>query len=391
MKSDLLQDVAALVAKRAGITIEPSTAGRLLTALIEEAGSRGTSPEAFAGRLDRDAEAFQALLDRITVQETSFFRDPRQFEALASIAASVPEPVTVWSAGCANGQEAYSLAMTFAESEVENWKVLATDISTRALARTRRARYVDREIGGLSSERRAAFLAPRDHGWEVVASLRDRVSILRHNLVSDPPPFAPGACSIVFCRNVLIYLRRSEVIRFLDRLHERMHSDGLLFLGFSESLWQISDRFRLLRIGDAFVYRPCGEDPSGERRVSRGQEAEASTVPIPPPAIQSVRPDESSGDLLAAGETAEERGDHATAAASFRRAAYLDPENPLAHFHLGLALEALGDRRSAHRAFRAAAVAIETSSNESIQGGLGGFGSNDFVQVLRSKLESPGS
>jgi tetratricopeptide (TPR) repeat protein len=156
----------------------------------------------------------------------------------------------------------------------------------------------------------------------------------------------------------------------------------------------------LVRIGDAFVYRPGAGDPSlDERRALRSPAAsEARTVlapkrPMPPPAPQGepvASPD--IGEMLAIGEAAAERGDHAAAAASFRQAAYLDPDHPLAHFHLGLALEALGDDRSAQRAFRAAAAAIATDASQTTRGGLGGlggFGSNDLAQVLRAKLGAP--
>jgi chemotaxis methyl-accepting protein methylase len=383
MRPELLDDVAELVAKRSGIIFQPSSRGRLLIALTEEARLRAVRPEVLAERLRHDAEAFQSLLDRITVQETSFFRDPGQFAALASILTSIPEPVTIWSAGCANGQEAYSLAMTLAESGIRDWNVLASDISTTALSRSETARYSDREIRGLSDERRDRYLTRSGEGWDVVAPLRDRVTILRHNLVSELPPFAPGACSIVFCRNVFIYLHRDDVARFLDRVHDRMAADGFLFLGFSESLWQISERFRLQRIGDAFVYRPGGGD------LTPPVLAPERSVPAPMPTLRRepvTSPD--IREMLATGEAAAERLDHSAAAASFRQAAYLDPDHALAHFHLGLALEALGDDRSAQRAFRAAAAVIEAGSSETLQGGLGGFGSRDLAQVLRSKLKA---
>jgi chemotaxis protein methyltransferase CheR len=183
------------------------------------------------------------------------------------------------------------------------------------------------------------------------------------------------------------------VIRFLERVHDRMPSDGFLFLGFSESLWQISERFRLLRIGDAFVYRPADGAQPLDARISRVPAASSAQVLAPKRAISSPMPQDEPasspdiGELLATGSAAAELGDHAVAAASFRQAAYLDPDYPLAHFHLGLALEALGDERSAQRAFRAAGAAIDTGSIENIEGWLGGFGSQDFVRILRSKLE----
>jgi chemotaxis protein methyltransferase CheR len=186
------------------------------------------------------------------------------------------------------------------------------------------------------------------------------------------------------------------VIRFIDRVHDRMALDGFLFLGFSESLWQISERFRLLRIGDAFVYRPAGSGTPFETLEGRRSPAPSDApavvprrpIPSPMPSNEPIAsPD--IGELLATGEAAAERGDHAAAAASFRQAAYLDPDHPLAHFHLGLALEALGDERSAQRAFRAAAAAIDGASTQAIQQRLGGFRSRDLALVLHSKLTAP--
>ncbi|MEO8293118.1 MAG: CheR family methyltransferase [Actinomycetota bacterium] len=387
MKPATLVDVAELVSRRTGIRLATSENGRLLRALSDEARARGLSPEALAALLDEDPRALQDLVERITVHETSFFRDPGQFRALTEhVLPRTREPLTVWSAGCSNGQEPYSLAMALAEAGLEAWRIIATDISAKAVARTRQGRYRERELRGLDERRRTAYLRRRGEVWEIAPQLRERVHASRHNLIVDPPPFEAGACSIVFCRNVLIYMDPTDVVRFLDRLHGSVARDATLFLGFSESLWQVSERFRLVRTGDAFLYQPNDAPSRGspQRRAAGATRPHRATrSPIAQPALTPM-PDRA--ELLAAGEAAARGADHASAASAFRSAAYLDPDDPIAHFQLGLALEALDDPRSARRAY---ASALRTVRDRKLEGVLGGYRVNDLTTLLRDKLGLP--
>jgi chemotaxis protein methyltransferase CheR len=385
VKPGVLQDVAQLVVRRAGIRLAPSESGRLLRAISDEAHARGLSPEGLAAILDHDPVALQDLVERVTIHETSFFRDPGQFRALVEhVLPRVREPLTIWSAGCSNGQEPYSLAMTLAESSLGAWQILATDISAKAVERTRRARYGERELRGLDERRRDTYLRRRGDAWEIVPQLRERVEVSRHNLIADPPPFEPGACSIVFCRNVLIYMDRADVVAFLERLQRRIARDASLFLGFSESLWQVSDLFRLVRAGDAFLYER-NDAPMRTTRASHPEGGTATiravTSPVTRPAPADPMPD--TRGLLTAGEAAARDGDHAGAAAAFRRAAFLDPDDPMAHFQLGLALDALGDPRSARRAY---ASALRTLRDRGLESILGGYRTSDLTALLRDKL-----
>jgi chemotaxis methyl-accepting protein methylase len=125
-----------LVAERTGIELGDGLRERLAACLGAAARARGVTPTRFAARLAGDPGAFQEVLDAVTVQETGFFRHPDQFAALAGeVLPGLQGPVVVWSAGCANGQEAYSLAMELAASGVPDWRVVATDISAAAVAR----------------------------------------------------------------------------------------------------------------------------------------------------------------------------------------------------------------------------------------------------------------
>lgn len=394
----LLAEAGDILATVAGLRLDPAMRGRLTHSLREACRSRGEDPARFVNSLRTDPAALQALLDRITVQETAFFRDPGQFECLTRhVLPSLPDPVTVWCAGCANGQEAYSLAMTLAESGRLEWRVIASDVSTDALDRTDAAVYTDREVRALSAERRERFLIRRGNRWEVAPQLRSRVSVAPHNLITDPPPFQRGACAVVFCRNVFIYLRPQDVVAILDRLHRWMPPSGHLFLGFSETLWQVTDRFKVVRLGDAFVYQPAvpigpAERPRSRRGPGRrggGQEAAswARAARSHTALAESDLPDVE--DVLALGQRAAAAGDHQAAIVAFRQATYIDPGNPLAHLHLGFLLEASGQPAAALRAFAAARAALEGARFERLQNALEGFDREELARLLDAKLGGP--
>ncbi len=136
-------------------------AGELLDRQI---GLRSEPTQQYVDRLSSVPDALQELLNRVTVQETAFFRHPTQFDALIRhVLVGRSTPVTIWSAGCANGQEPQSLAMVLDELGLDG-TVIATDISTNALERTARATYSTRELSGLSDERLCASGRPRRCG-----------------------------------------------------------------------------------------------------------------------------------------------------------------------------------------------------------------------------------
>lgn len=392
---------AHLLSRRVGLRLDPAIRGRLARCVKDGAAASGEAEQDYVARLDRDPDALQDLLNRITVQETSFFRHPDQFAALAQhvLGQLGDGPVRIWSAGCANGQEAYSLAMLLDESGRESWSIVASDVSTNAIGRARRGRYAERELGGLSTERRRRHLVAAGDGWEVVPRLRQRVEVLRHNLVSDPPPFDPGTASVVFCRNVLIYFRQEEVVTFLERLATWMAPGAWLFLGYSESLWQVTDSFQLVRVGDAFIYRvppadreATNDPPRRTKTVASGPRARprAARAPQParaePGAAKVPAAATSVAQAMAEGEAAMSAGDNLAAVAAFRRAAYLDPDQPTAHLNLGLAFEASGDRVAGRRAYSAARAALDRCDTAVVELTLEGYHVGELRRLLQIKL-----
>jgi chemotaxis protein methyltransferase CheR len=376
-----LQVATRLLADRTGLQVNGGLRERLAICLDQAAREDGRSPERFAAGLAEDSGAFQRLLDCVTVQESGFFRHPDQFAALQrQVLPALEGPVTVWSAGCANGQEAYSLAMVLATAPVADWQVVATDISAAAVARARAGRYATAELVGLPPDHRH-WLRPSGELWEVDPALRRRVRVERANLTARFP-VEPGRCQVVFCRNVLIYLARPVAAAFLDRLAGWLAPGGLVFLGYAEAIMAPSDRLRVEPFGTTHALRAAPADPP---RPEGPRRPDASPRQRPAPA-----PDPGAGQaaaMVAAGEAAAGAGDPAAAVAAFRKAVFLDPDRATAWFQFGVALEEVRDRRGARRAYAAALAALDRCDPDAVQAGLDGWRPDELAAVLRAKLD----
>ncbi len=371
----LLDDVARLVQRRSGLQLDAVMRARLQHCLHGLRSGCASDADLFA-RLSHDPALLQVLYDELTVQETSFFRDPGQFEGLVrTVLPLLPDPVVLWSAGCSYGQEAWSLAMVLAE-QGRAGRVVATDLSDRALARTRAGRYAERELRGLSPERRSRWLVRDGADYCIAPALRDRVSVSRHNLAEQPPPMA--GCSVVFCRNVLIYFSRDDVVATVRRFSSVLPPGGWLFLGFSETLWDMGDVFSSVRLGDAYAYRTAGAPVAAPAR--RGDLPDVPVLsdlggrppaapprppgPVPRPVAGAGALAPEVAALLGQGDRALRGGLAADAVAAFRGATYLAPDLPLAHVELGLALHALGERTAARRALQTARRVLAAGGRE---------------------------
>src|SRR3954469_22398966 len=185
--------VAAILQARAGFRHDPALHGRLTRCLNDAADDAGREIDDYVAVLESDDEVLQRLVDRVTIQESSFFRDEAQFAALAQYVLPRLGASTIWSAGCRNGQEAWTLAMVLTEQDRKDCSILATDISTTALGRAQRGWYSKRELRGLSAARIERFFVAKDGGYEVVPSLRPLVRFGHHNLANDGVPLERGA------------------------------------------------------------------------------------------------------------------------------------------------------------------------------------------------------
>jgi chemotaxis protein methyltransferase CheR len=285
--------------------------------------------------------------------------------------------------------------------------VIATDLSTAALHRTAAGEYSMRELRGLSSTRIARHGTRSGNSWQINDALRDRVTILRHNLV-DPLPEPVRHCQIVFCRNVLIYFSAEHTRTILGRVADCLPENGYLFLGSAEAMWPLSDRFDTVRVDETFIYRPRPEHSApnkpdraipqsrqvpvrhhiGPRRPARPNRASApARVPRlaePAPALAVV---ESAEQLARVGQQALDAHESAPAITAFRKWAYLSPGDAMAHLHLGLAFEAAGDQSSARRAFTAARRAVLDEDPRTAAPSIDGYAPAELLRLLDAKTQ----
>ena len=189
---------------------------------------------------------WSALLDNVTVRETSFMRHKPSFDCVAehlkerlSITGGT-RPVHLWSVGCASGEEAYSLAITTTQClrsagfNEDNFGIWASDISPKALEQGRLAQYSTGRLGGLTPKERSTWFSTlKDGRCEVIPALRDRVCFTRLNILELAQ--APiRDLDIIFCQNLLIYFRRWRRRDLLNMLASRLAPGGMLIIGLGE-------------------------------------------------------------------------------------------------------------------------------------------------------------
>ncbi|WP_426750960.1 CheR family methyltransferase [Myxococcus sp. Y35] len=219
-----------------GVTLARSLRRSLETALGRAARSRDLEPEAFLRRLLlRESAAVECFIEHAVIGETYFFRHPEHLRTVARLAQSHASPCfQVWSAGCASGEEPYSIAMALlAEGLPEGrFRVLATDVSGRALQRAKDGVYGAWSLRRIEPEQEKRFLVADGDSYTVVPQVRRAVEFRRHNLAVDPAPFL--GLGAIFCRNVLIYFPTELAREVLRRFVEALAPGGLLFVSPAE-------------------------------------------------------------------------------------------------------------------------------------------------------------
>ena len=211
---------------------------------------------------DRTGEEFSMLIDVVSTNLTSFFREVQHFEFLQN--KLLPEmldrkqknrdfKIRTWSAGCSSGEEPYSIAITLLDSvkEQDRWniKVLATDISTRMLQSAQTGIYDGKRIEPVSPQQKNRYLMMRKENgqklFEVAPALRNIVFFNYLNLMQDWP--IKGPLDFIFCRNVMIYFDKPTQQNLVSRFYDILGPGGTLFTGHSESLTGIKHKFNYVQ------------------------------------------------------------------------------------------------------------------------------------------------
>lgn len=329
--------VADLIGVRTGLVFPPSRRSDVELGTRKIMAKAGiTDPVECLKRLETDSFLLDDLIAELTIGETYFFRDPSDFSFIREVV--VPEVrrrrgaehvLRVWSAGCASGEEPYSLAILFEEAGlVGRAEILATDISRTALARAQKAAYGTWSLRGEGARLIGQYLRRSGGHFELAERFRGRVTFAYLNLAQDAyPTFATNTwgMDLVLCRNVLIYLDAQTIRHVARRLYESLAVDGFLITGPSDPSLADHAPFETQRTVAGVVYRKT----SGlNRRIAETPGAPAAPLspssfpllldgaPETPPMIAACAPIGEShspvtGDLLVEARDSLARGEHA--------------------------------------------------------------------------------
>jgi len=267
MEAETFQAFQQLAYQKAGIFLRPGKAALVQARLARRLRELGlTSEKEYLDRLRVDAgDELVLFLDAISTNFTKFFREPDHFETLArDVHAAVAAGQTrfrFWCAGCSSGEEPYTAAMVL-DPILRNrdWKILATDISTRVLGRAAEAVYPAEDVEPIPEELRRKYLEPAGSvdgapRYAIAPALRQRIVFHRLNLAERPYPMN-GPLDAVFCRNVMIYFDRPMRAGLVGEIERVLRPGAHLFIGHSETLNGIETRLRSERPS---VYRLPGE------------------------------------------------------------------------------------------------------------------------------------
>ncbi|EPX56484.1 Chemotaxis protein methyltransferase CheR [Cystobacter fuscus DSM 2262] len=248
---------------------------------------------AYLALLERDPDEVNTLVSSMLIKLTTFFRDKEVWGALDKVLEELvrrrrpDQELRIWSAGCATGEEAYSLAIIAAEAlgsgaPGAELKVFGTDVDEAAIAYGRRGIYTPQQVEGVSKERLARWFVPTGEGFTVRKEIRRAVVFGVNNLVSDAPV---SRIDLLLCRNVFIYLDSELQKRVLSRFHFALRPQGALVLGRSELIPFAARLFEPIDLGRRIYRKDFRKDPSNLLR--RPIPADPAP-PAPPPLAEEL-------------------------------------------------------------------------------------------------------
>ncbi len=385
--STSLQQLVGLIRDTTGNAIPSARLGFLEDVARRRCQARGFAAveeyvQALAAREIEDEWAH--LIPLVTIKESYFFRAPQQFDAIrARVLPALlrsragARQLRIWSAACSRGEEPATLAMLLAEEPSLagwDWTIVATDIDEESLAGARLGLYGARAVAQVPPPLLERWFVKRGKLFELDAGLRSRIAYQTLNLAHAPfsPPL--DEFDLILLRNVLIYFRRPLQRRVISLVAPLLAPEGVLFLGASETLWQIQEELEAVDLGPCFAYRhrreaPAVEKPAPARAVRRpaiskdqkdgkdNKDLKAkTTTPAPLAVAEKAVIAETRGvhDRLkaAAHDLAENRVDEAAGAVAEALAA--DPAEPAVHALEGFVHDLRGRTEEAAASYRAA-------------------------------------
>jgi chemotaxis protein methyltransferase CheR len=289
-----------LLAGYSGVYLDATRQRVLEAGLARRLDTTGDDLASYERRIQMSSgrEELRMLAELVLNHETMFFRNGPHLRALREVLLPeiqrrkpAGEPIRFWSAGCATGEEAYSLAITALETlgpnptnPIEIW---ATDLSQPALHKARAGYYRGRSLQNAPADILARYFHPHGDGYIVNDALRSLVRFEALNLLDPFPQRAHGA-DIIFCQNVTIYFQLKTCQRLIERFYDCLPNGGLLCLGFSETLWNIFDRFHSREVRGAYVYYKGASVSPAPAKGQHSRETQPLAAPAKPERRQSA-------------------------------------------------------------------------------------------------------
>jgi chemotaxis protein methyltransferase CheR len=321
------------------------------------------SPADYVESVTEDAAELRALIAVVTVHHSWFFRDLEQWQIVESLldrAASSQSIVRVWVPGCAAGEDPYTLAMIAARRRM-NVEIVASDINPAILATARNGTSNAWAIREVPEPYRGFFQQRGREQFELDESVRRMVKFVPHNLVHPPLSPSEGRWDLVMCRNVFIYLARSQAAAALQRLSQALRLGGWLVLGASDLVYSLPPELEGDYERGRLVFRRAettGRPVAGTRLACAAPlqrplplVLRAPDKPIPVSTVRAeVSAQESSSLLVTQANQQVDSGDWSSAIALYETAQRLDPLAPEPYFFAGVAHHKQGQLESAiHR------------------------------------------
>jgi chemotaxis protein methyltransferase CheR len=287
-------DFRSAVAVNLGLQFDDGKLEFLTDVLLRRLDATGYDADVYLTRLEANGLGGEAgaLAEELTVGETHFFRNRDQFRAFSEIALpdrtrarTASRQLRLLSAGCASGEEAYSLAIAIREARLDpscDVSILGVDINPAVLLKASRARYSTWALRETSTDLRDRWFQSDGRSFEVDETVRALVRFEERNLTQDESlHWQPEAYDVIFCRNVLMYFTREAASAVVTRLARSLKPGGYLFLGHAETLRGVSTDFHLRHTHDAFYYQR--KDRLEQQRVPASFPAE-----VAPAVVQAI-------------------------------------------------------------------------------------------------------
>jgi chemotaxis protein methyltransferase CheR len=343
-----LERLRAIVGDRLGLRFDERNRELLVDGIVRAAAAERITPSELVARLERSDDLLPSLVPHITIGETYFFRHPEHFSLLAdlvvpSVSGRADETVRAWSAGCSTGEEAWSLAIALSDACARRTSVLGTDINPAALATARSGRYGRWSLRGRTPSR--DLVETSDGGVVVSPGLREAVRFEQHNLHRSD---LPGGFDVIFCRNVLVYLRPDAASAILTRLAGALVEGGYLVVT-ALDVDRAPPGLEVIFHRETLVLRRRGAQLSSRRPVTSDEPVVRPPSPpsLPsPPSPPRKTPRVSNSSLIAGARQAADSGDLDRAIELLRRAV---SDEPTSEALLLLAM-VLGERGEAQEA-----------------------------------------